>query len=795
MKVLRQLAHGWNLTLVPNATLKKDKFEPQCIEDILSSPYETVPATVPGNFELDLLRAGKIEDPFFSTNILKLQKYENRHLFYTLKFDAPSICTVSQEKPTFLHRITATDSNYPILRFEGIDTVAYITLNGIHIGYSENMFLPYEAICPNLREKDNELIVHILPSAIHARGNNITPANFAQYYNYATLSLRKAAYMFGWDIMPRAVSGGIWKSVALIEKQSERIEHTYLYVNSLKQNNTIANLNLFYQIKTEEDDIRPFKITVDGICGESQFHASQGLWHTGGNLRFQVKDPLLWYPKNAGEPHLYQVQVKLWHGEKLVDKQEFDFGIRTVELIRTSTIDNEGNGDFHFRVNGKRVFILGTNWVPLDVYPSQNPQRLPRALSLLDDIGVNMVRLWGGNVYEDDAFFDFCDHHGILVWHDFAMGCAVYPQDEVFLLKMQEEVTAVVRRTRQHACLALWAGDNECDLAYSWNGLRRDPNVNLITRRLIPQIIQQEDPVRPYLPSSPYLDEHAYASCESLSEDHLWGPRDYFKGAYYKNAKCAFASETGYHGCPAPRTLEKFIRSDQLYPITDENGKIQDDWLVKSSAMELRQGAPYTYRIPLMTSQLVNMFGQLPDSLEMYAKLSQISQAEAFKYFIERFRIGKWKRSGIIWWNLLDGCPQISDAIVDYYFVKKLAYSYIKRVQTPVCMMMDEAKEDTRDLVVVNDTPQDMELHYTVREMYDGVFICQGTVTAKADSTLVVTSLPAYKDEDRFYLIEWTYPDACFNTNHYMTRTTNLDAQKVLNALTACHYDCFEGFE
>lgn len=791
MKIIQTLNEGWNLTVVPNETLRRDHFDPKTIDEILNSPYENVPATVPGNFELDLWRAGKIADPFYSINMLDLQKLENRHLFYTLKFDVPNASEFT-EKNAF-DPYSMNDANMPILRFEGIDTVAKIRLNGVYLGFTENMFLAHEFPCSNLKKEGNELIVHIIPTCIRARNHELTPANFAQHYNYAALTIRKAAYMFGWDIMPRAVSGGIWRPVLLIEKQAERLEHTYLYVNSVDSEHRLARLNLFYQIKTDKDDIRSLTITVDGQCGESVFHAEQSLWHTAGSCRFQVNNALLWYPKNAGEPNLYDVSVRLWRENELIDEKKFNFGIRTVELIRTSTIDADGNGDFHFRVNGKKIFILGTNWVPLDPYPSQNPKRLPQALALLDDIGVNMVRLWGGNVYEDEAFFDFCDCHGILVWHDFAMGCAVYPQDELMQLKIREEATEIVRRTRQHPCVALWAGDNEVDLAYSWNGLRRDPNTNVLTRGILPEVIRAEDPVRPYLPSSPYLDQFAYDSGGKPSEDHLWGPRDYFKGHFYKNAQCAFASETGYHGCPSPETLKRFIRPEQLYPITDENGRVKEDWMVKASAMELREGAPYTYRIPLMTSQVQTMFGEIPDSLEMYAKLSQVSQAEAFKYFIERFRIGKWQRTGIIWWNLLDGCPQISDAVVDYYFVKKLAYSYIKRSQSPICMMMDEAFENTRCLVAVNDTPDDMLLHYTVRDIYSNTLIAEGTVMAKADEASTAAVLPDY-GEECFYWIEWQQNNGITGVNHYMTKTREISSARVLEAMRKCGLDQFEGF-
>jgi hypothetical protein len=137
---------------------------------------------------------------------------------------------------------------------------------------------------------------------------------------------------------------------------------------------------------------------------------------------------------------------------------------------------------------------------------------------------------------------------------------------------MAPEIEFVIKQCRNHPSLVLWAGDNECDFAFSWAGTRRDPNHNVITRKLIPDLLRIHDFTRPYLPSSPYMDEHAYKSGEPISEDHLWGPRDYFKGDYYKNTVCHFASETGYHGCPSPKSLEKFMTKETLWPIFDENG-------------------------------------------------------------------------------------------------------------------------------------------------------------------------------------------------------------------------------
>ena len=170
------------------------------------------------------------------------------------------------------------------------------------------------------------------------------------------------------------------------------------------------------------------------------------------------------------------------------------------------------------------------------------------ALELLGESGCNVVRCWGGNVYEDDAFYDFCDEKGILVWQDFGMGCALYPQDDAFAEKIYTEAVSVIKRLRNHASLTLWAGDNEVD-EFSLVHVRGiDPNTNRLTREVLPRAVREHDVVRPYLPSSPYVDEEAFRTRGAVPEAHLWGPRDYFKGKYYGENYCHFASETGYHG-------------------------------------------------------------------------------------------------------------------------------------------------------------------------------------------------------------------------------------------------------
>lgn len=775
---VKNLTENWTLTLVPESRVRKDGFSPKRVAEVRSSGYVTVPAKVPGNFELDLFAAGLEPDPYFSQNPFRYQKYEDRHLFYCQEFESP----IEEDEDTFF-------------LFEGIDTVADIFLNGSRIGRTENMLIEHELPAKGLKKGKNELLVHIFPSVIEARKTELKPLSFAMRYNYDSLALRKAPSMYGWDIMPRFVSGGIWKPVKLLRKPRERIEQLAFYTTWIAPGKDRAGVNLFFGITSPEDSIRELTLSVHGVCGDSEFDSCQKLWHTYGLLRIEVNAPRLWYPKNAGAPDLYEIEVTLTRNGQLCDKKDLKFGIRTVELDRTSVTDETGKGEFCFRINGKKVFWLGSNWVPLDAFPSRNKELLPSALALLDEIGCNGVRCWGGNAYENDEFYDFCDEHGILVWQDFAMGCAVNPQTDEFAEKLRIEAEAVIKRLRNHASLVLWAGDNECDSAFlGWNGYRMDPNRNRLTREILPEAVRNNDFSRPYLPSSPYIDEEAFRTGRPTSEEHLWGPRDYFKGDFYSSSVCHFASETGYHGCPSPSSLKKMLAPDKVWPIDTPEGHANYDWICHAAQPEPTMDGPYAYRIRLMMDQVRTLFGELPETLDRFAKASQISQAEAFKYFIERFRMTKWRRTGIIWWNVIDGWPQISDAVVDWYRCKKLAYHYIRRSQDPLCLMLGEPENGKQTVYAVSDGCPDQTFRYTVTDLTGDRILLSGTGAFLTDQSHPVGSVEALEDY-HFLLLEWETENGRKGSNHFVTRTRDISLSRYLLDLQKAGYDEFEGFE
>ena len=778
MEKRTEIKGNWRLLLVPNADVVKNGFEPTTVAELESAPYLKLEANVPGCMELDLHGAGLAPDPYFGKNPLEYRQYENRHLWYYTTFQCDDADADVQ------------------LCFDGIDTVAEIFLNGVMIGYADNMLIEHSFYTGGyLKQGRNELIVHIQPTMIAARNVPITPLNRTQYFNQASLAYRKAAYMFGWDIMPRFVSGGLWKPVYLVKKSDERLEQCYLYTTKVDAEKKTADLTAFVQFETEADLLDDLRITVDGVCGDSVFHMEKTPYHTYENLAIRAAENIkLWYPKNYGEQPLYDVSFRLWRGEKLLDEKSFRFGVRTIDLERTSILDADGNGKFGFIVNGKPVFCLGTNWVPLDAFPCRHKERLPKALELLEESGCNAVRCWGGNVYEDDAFYDFCDEKGILVWQDFGMGCAIYPEEESFLADLETETVTVIQRLRNHPSLALWAGDNEVDIFLkSYFKGKADPNDIPSTRKVLPKAVRNHDPMRSYIPSSPYVDSVAFEKKAKTPEDHLWGPRDYFKSPYYKNARSCFASEIGYHGSPSPKSLERFISEDQLYPVLNEMDQGTPEYLIHAASMNTDPKSPYAYRIPLMVKQVRNLFDREANDLDTFARQSQISQAEAKKYYIEKFRIGKPHCTGIIWWNLLDGWPQVSDAVIDWYYCKKLAFQFIKRSQQQLCLMFDEPDGGKIRLFAVQDGGVTRSLQYKVRDLINDRIVCEGFATVTPDCSTPIDTVAA-TDSLGFWLIEWSDADGNGGRNHYTTKTEHISYNDYYTALYQCGMDEFEGF-
>ena len=737
----------WTLYYCPEKGGKPDALSPELI-----ARCERVPARVPGNVELDLMRAGVLPDLMYGENLYEAAPYEYCQWIYERELTVPR-----DMEPG---RLT--------LRFDGLDTIADIYIDEAHVARCENMLVEHELdIDPYIKRGETRTLrVHIHSAMNYARGKSYTVAMRGTAHRNEICWLRKAPHMFGWDIMPRLVSAGIWRGCWLTVKKPTRFTEVY-YATPRLENGAIA-LQYAYRFETDADTLQGFSVRVRGVCGDSAFEHELPAHFVSGNYDTLIPEPRLWWPKGYGDQPLYTVTMELLHDGEVVDSRTERIGLRALRLERRFT---PGDQAVQIYVNDVPIFIMGTNWVPLSPLHSQDAERLPRAFELLDESGCNCVRCWGGNVYESDAFYDMCDQAGILVWQDFAMGNTNYPQTDEFVPALEFEIGALLRRLRNHACVLLWSSDNEVDLKNTgYMYPTYDSRHNRVAHDTLRRLVQAHDPYRYYLCSSPEIPEGF--SPTDVPEQHTWGPRAWFKDDFYRLCSARFIGEAGYHGCPAPESIRRFIPPESVWPFENRA------WAMHSTE-DVRIEPVTNGRNRLMQNQVKLMFGEAPDDLERFAALSQISQAEALKFFIEHSRALKWRRSGIIWWNLLDGWPQISDAVVDYYFVKKRAFDYIKRAQRSVTLFCDEMQGWSRDVLAANDTRSSAHIYYTVSDVDTGDTLLQGEAELEPGALKKLGAIPAISSEQRLLLLKWRL-NGIEHRNHYITGMPPYDADGML---------------
>lgn len=706
---------------------------------------KAIEATVPGDAPLELSRTGELPaDLLFGENITKLRPYELYEWWYQREFAIPA----------------GMEGRSVELCFHGVDCLATYWLNGVKISESENALVEHRIDITGKARANapNVITIRLRFAAIEAQGKAYEPLNtMANVPDQESVWIRKPAHCWGWDIMPRAVSAGLWRPVELIVHAPHEI--TDLYFATLSAASDNAMLNVSFSAKTDLALLPQLSLKVEGACGGSTFSHVHHLEFSAGRFEFPVADPKLWWPRGYGDAHVYKVTTQLLHGDEVLASREDTIGIRTLELIRTETTTVEKPGQFLFKVNGVPILVKGSAWVPADAFHSRDAARYEQMLALFADLECNMLRSWGGGVYEDTAFFEICDRSGIMVWQDFAMACSIYPMTPEFQETIGKEAIAVIRKLRNHPSLALWVGDNEVDEAYMWSG-HLDPAHNVLTRALLPRIVFECDPYRTYLPSSPYMAPEVVATGNEnlMPETHLWGPRDYFKSSFYTEHTALFLSEVGFNGCPGLSSLKRFLDPQHLWP-----WKENPQWILHSTSAT---GNPYQNEV--LANEGREFFGELPDDLETFILATQISQAEAFKFVVEMTRLRKWNRgTGVLWWNVIDGWPNLNASLVDYYYNKKLGYHYVRRVQQKTCLMVDEPQDWHVRVVMGNDSREDARGHYRVWDADAGRTLLEGEYESKANENVELGKLAVFHSDKKLFLMEWT-ADGKRYVNHYL---------------------------
>ena len=770
---------NWNLQFFPQP--KHAIYSP---EELLSVNTQQIDATVPGNVELDMLKAGLISDPMIGNNIYSLRKYEGYQWCYTKKFASPQIKADEQ-----VH-----------LFFWGIDCLAEIWLNGSKVASVSNMFIEhvFEVTDLLLKDRENTLCVIIRSPVMEAQKYLLGTFSIGNFAATESTYIRKAPHSYGWYIMPRLLSAGLWRGVELRVVNNTHIVNTQWMTSKIDLKDKTAQLFVDVQLAIPFENLdKTFAKIILRRKGKVVYESTQLVTSHAFRHVIELNNVDFWWPRGYGEAALYDAEIQLVSKSgDVVSANSCRIGVRTVQLDMTDINDMPNNqGRFCFIVNGESLFIKGTNWVPLDALHSRDASHLDEAVRLMADANCNMVRCWGGNVYEDHRFFDLCDENGIMVWQDFAMGCTFYPQREDFAKAIEQEAIAVVTKLRNHSSLVLWSGNNENDLALRWTliNFKINPNSDVISREILPRVIYEMDPTRAFLPSSPYYSQAVYgkgSSDDLLPENHLWGPRGYYKDEYYTHSKARFVSEIGYHGCPNRSSLEKMFTPKSVNPwLNGQIGLWNDEWMTKSVRIfpnTPKQGG----RNDLMTNQVKILFGSVPKGLDDFIMASQSVQAEAMKYFVEMWRGDKPRRSGIIWWNIRDGWPILSDSVTDYYNSKKLAYYFLKNVQADVCVFINDAKDGKYPLVVVNDTRQPSKGSVDVTDVATGKLIYRGTFSIEPNGKVLISSLPEMrgqgmllikcKIDGKDFLNHYLYGEPPFKLEEYkwLLKKTNIYAVK-----------------
>ena len=647
-------------------------------------------AKVPGDAYLALQDEGILPDLMTGTNVFATFKYEQCEWKYSRTFDAPPL------KP----------GERAELVFDGVDTRATYTFNGEPLGKSDNMFVPHRFdVTKRLKPQGNVIEVRIASplgrDLLNVLGRSRVGGTDVE-------GIRKAQHSFGWDIMPRVVCGGIWRSVHLDILPPERFGDVFWIVERVDAKTRTANVCVQCQVLAPRRRLHEstFRVALsrNGKTVAERVHPYRFAQTID---RLSVRNADLWWPRSAGRANLYEATAELIDGNgRVLARDVRKIGLRTVRLERADWYSEENPGPFRFIVNGSSVYMHGCDWSPMDAFHSRDARHLQKCLDMLVDLNCNMIRVWGGGVYEPDALYDFCDRNGILVWQDFMMGNVEPEQNDSFAKAIEEEARSVVVRLRSHPCLALWCANNEQDrsVGSQWGDNAPDPAGDRISRELLPRVLRDFDPFTPYIPSSPWWTPDVVAGKAKLSQDHLWGPRArYFKDAFWMANTPTFVSETGYHGCPNVESLKKMMTPKCVYPWPDARDEFSfnPEWQCKATVAYPEQGpgGGGNGRNSLMSRQSAALFGKTPDRLEDFVSASQHAQAEALKTWIELSRSRKGRTWGLLWWNLRDGWPILSDGVVDWYFGKKQAYAAIRQSSQDELVMI----RDDHRIVAVND--------------------------------------------------------------------------------------------
>ncbi|MEV4538392.1 glycoside hydrolase family 2 TIM barrel-domain containing protein [Asanoa sp. NPDC049518] len=657
-----------------------------------------IPATVPGCVHTDLLAAGLIPDPFHDSNESALRWIGEATWHYATTFD--------------WHGGGGHDR--VDLVCAGLDTVAEIELNGVPLGSTANMHRSYRFdVRDGLRPGANELRIVFRPAREYARhwqqelGDR--PNAYPEPFNF----IRKMACNFGWDWGPTLVTAGIWQPIELDLWHTARLRRVRPLVTVDAE---AGRVEVHADVERAVDGPLTLTATIAGHRATAAVDSS-----TAAAI-VEVPDVRLWWPRGHGEQDRYDLEVTLTDstGAKL-DSWHRKVGFRDVRL---DTTPDEHGTPFTVVVNGRPIFVRGVNWIPDDVFPTRiTRDRLEHRFRQGQGANVNLLRVWGGGRYESDDFYDLADEHGLMVTQDFLFACAAYPEEEPFASEVAAEAAEQVVRLSHHPSLLWWCGNNENLWGHEDWGWRDRLGERTwgagYYHRVLPDIVNELDPTRPYWPGSPWSgtqDRHPNDPAHGTM--HIWDVWNQLDYGHYRDHSPRFVAEFGYQAPPAWATLKEAISDD---PLTPTSPGMRHHQKATDGDRKLRRGLDRHFREPRDTDD--------------WHYLTQVNQARAITTAIEHFRAMRPHCMGTIVWQLNDCWPVTSWSAVDGAGRRKPMWHALRRAYADRLLVLDETRA-----VLVNETATPWHTELVVRRStLDGY--------VEAETKIHVTVPPYGKEE------------------------------------------------
>ncbi len=643
-------------------------------------------AEVPGCVHTDLFRNQIIEDPLGLDGEEKCKWIEFENWEYRTSFEKSDL-------PPKQHHT---------LKFHGLDTYASVYLNDELILQSENMFRWYEVDVSELLEAENQLrIVFESPvnKGIEKRnelGFNLPSPSDAGDEKIASF-VRKSGYQFGWDWGPRLLTSGIWKPVEIMSWDDLKLENFRVAQDSVSNKKMIGTAH--FRIQSSGVQTATLLVNIPGQANrDTSVELKEGV--NEYPLQFSIVNPELWWPNGVGGQKLYSVAGLVQKEGKELANETRKIGVRTIKLINEP---DEIGTSFYFKVNDEPIFMKGANLIPQSVFPSSvTKKQTLKLLTTAKESNMNMLRVWGGGIYQSDWFYNICDSLGVLVWQDAMFACSMYPWDESFLQNVHEEIKQQSERISDHACVATWCGNNEVRVAWNnwgwqsefkydqaqqdsiWNGYQK------LFKEVIPQTIQEVNPSMNYVSTSP-LSNWGKDGNFNHHNMHYWGVwhgTDNFDG-FEKNVP-RFMSEYGF----------------QSFPILQNKSSEYAEQLLKS-----RQKS---YKGNKEIDRHLEQHYPKPKSFEDYAYLSQLTQRIAMKTAIEAHRLNREKCMGTLYWQFNDVWLGPTWSTIDASGTWKAAHYLVTDRYKPI-ILLPKSDDNVFKLSVSNDRLESEELTIKMR--------------------------------------------------------------------------------